>query len=229
MAQVTPGTGKQPFRNAPGRDVNHIGAEHRQQICGAAAIVHLGTPFRIGQIDPQRRPDICKPGMRPPRRDALEVLLVEIARPPGNFRNMAGEIDHVLAGAAARLHYVAGFPGKELLQHRTDRAMIAVKCRRVETTVGLDRPAILDLVYARGVQHLEVLERIAVHHDQVGLFAGDMNIDMNMSIASFGTRRYAASSARRRAVNGDCDAGFSTTELPVANAGAVFQDAIISG
>src|SRR6266446_10325852 len=81
--------------------------------------------------------------MRPPRRDALEMLLVKIARPPGTFRNMAGEIDHMLARAAAGLHHVTGFPGKKLLQHRTDRALAAVKRRRVETTVGFDRPAIL--------------------------------------------------------------------------------------
>ncbi len=56
---------------------------------------------------------------------------------------MASEIDHMLAGAAAGFHHVTGFPGKELLQHRPDRAMVAVKRRRVETTVGFDRPAVL--------------------------------------------------------------------------------------
>jgi len=56
---------------------------------------------------------------------------------------MAGEIHHMLTGAAAGFHHVTGFPGKEWLQHRADRAMVAVKRRRVETTVGFDRPAIL--------------------------------------------------------------------------------------
>src|SRR6266446_4279188 len=51
-SQVTPGAGKQPFRNAPRRDVNHIGAEHRQQIFGAVAIVQLDAPLRVGEVDP---------------------------------------------------------------------------------------------------------------------------------------------------------------------------------
>ena len=39
----------------------------------------------------------------------------------------------------------------------------------------------------------------------------------------------AASSARRRAVSGDCEAGLSTTELPVARAAPSFQAVMISG
>src|SRR5712692_3560200 len=81
--------------------------------------------------------------MRPPRIDAFQMLLVEIARPPGDFRGTAGEIDHMLAGTAAGLDHVAGFPVEKRLQHRPDRPMIAVKRRRVEATVRLDRPAIL--------------------------------------------------------------------------------------
>lgn len=38
-----------------------------------------------------------------------------------------------------------------------------------------------------------------------------------------------ASSARRRAENGDCSAGLSTTLLPAARAGASFQAAMSSG
>ena len=49
----------------------------------------------------------------------------------------------MLAGAAAGLDHVAGFPGEELLQHGPDRLMVAVECRRVEPAVGFDRPAIL--------------------------------------------------------------------------------------
>src|ERR1700694_2597145 len=79
--------------------------------------------------------------MRPPRIDAPKVLLVEIARPPDDFRGMASEIDHMLASAAARLDHVTGFAGKEWLQHRPDRLMVAVERRRVETAVGFDRPA----------------------------------------------------------------------------------------
>src|SRR2546423_4634733 len=71
------------------------------------------------------------------------MLLVEIARPPGDFRTMAGELGYMLAGAAAGFQHVAGFSGKELLQHRPDRLMVAVKRRRVEPTAGFDRPSIL--------------------------------------------------------------------------------------
>ncbi len=39
----------------------------------------------------------------------------------------------------------------------------------------------------------------------------------------------AASSASRRAVSGDCEAGFRTTELPVARAAPIFQAVMISG
>ncbi len=44
-----------------------------------------------------------------------------------------------------------------------------------------------------------------------------------------GTPASRASSARRRAENGDCSAGLSTTELPAARAGASFQAAMSSG
>ena len=44
-----------------------------------------------------------------------------------------------------------------------------------------------------------------------------------------GSPASAASSASRSAVSGDCDAGLSTTELPVASAGPSFQAVTISG
>src|ERR1700676_2226802 len=81
--------------------------------------------------------------MRPPRGNAFQMLLVEIARPPGDVRHMAGEIDHMLAGAAAGLDRVAGFAGKEFLQYRPDRLMVAVERRRVEPAAGLDSPSVL--------------------------------------------------------------------------------------
>ena len=49
----------------------------------------------------------------------------------------------MLAGAAAGLHDVTGFPGKETFQYRPDRLMVAVICRRVETAVWFDPPAVL--------------------------------------------------------------------------------------
>src|SRR3954470_17596193 len=36
---------------------------------------------------------------------------------------------------------------------------------------GANRLPVLDLIYARGIEHLEVLERIAVHDDQIGTIA----------------------------------------------------------
>ncbi|MNH13660.1 hypothetical protein D3C79_732400 [compost metagenome] len=44
-----------------------------------------------------------------------------------------------------------------------------------------------------------------------------------------GTPACSASWARRRAENGDCSAGLSTTLLPAASAGASFQAAMSSG
>jgi len=44
-----------------------------------------------------------------------------------------------------------------------------------------------------------------------------------------GGSRSAASSARRRAVSGVSSDGFSTTVLPAASAGPIFQTVIISG
>src|ERR1700688_4770021 len=81
--------------------------------------------------------------MRPPCIDAFEMLFVEIARPPNDPRGMAGELHHMLAGAAAGLDHITGFPGQELLQYRPDRLMVAVERRRVETAVRLQRPAVL--------------------------------------------------------------------------------------
>ena len=44
-----------------------------------------------------------------------------------------------------------------------------------------------------------------------------------------GTPASAASSATRTAVSGDCSAGLTISELPVASAGPIFQAAISSG
>src|SRR5665213_2122552 len=80
--------------------------------------------------------------MHAPRRDALEMLRVGIARPPDDVRGLARKVDHVLAGAAAGLQDVAGFAGEELLQFSPDRLMVAVECRGIETAIRLDPLAI---------------------------------------------------------------------------------------
>jgi hypothetical protein len=80
--------------------------------------------------------------MRPPGIDAAKMLRVEIARPPGDIGTMAGEMNHVLAGAAAGLDHVACFAGKKLPQYSPDHLMITVKRRSIETAVGLNPSAI---------------------------------------------------------------------------------------
>ena len=79
--------------------------------------MHLRAPCGIREDDPERRTDVFQARMRPPCRDALEMLLIEIAWPPGDFRHMAREIDDMLAGATAGLDHIAGFAGEETLQH----------------------------------------------------------------------------------------------------------------
>src|ERR1700730_6334340 len=94
--------------------------------------------------------------MRPPRSGAFEMVFVEIARPPHDLGKMRREIDHVLAGAAAGFDHIAGFAGKKPRQHRPDRLVVAVKCRRIETAVGFDRPAILaefNDIFSHGTLH----------------------------------------------------------------------------
>src|SRR5712671_1091993 len=67
VAQMARRTRKQPFRHAPRRNVDHIGAEDRQQLAGPAA---CGKPVRIRKVDPQRRPDVGEACLRAPCRDA---------------------------------------------------------------------------------------------------------------------------------------------------------------
>src|SRR5882757_7057715 len=71
------------------------------------------------------------------------MRFVEIARPPDDARKVPREIDHMLAGAAAGLDHVAGFAGAIPMQYRADGLMIAMKRRRIQAPVRLDRPAIL--------------------------------------------------------------------------------------
>ena len=95
---------------------------------------------------------------------------------------MAGEIDHMLAGAAAGFHHVTGFPGQELLQYRPYRLMVAVKRRRVETTVGFDRPAVLaefhDIfshdILSLQIAAIDLLEHM--QHVQCALVGDDYNL-----------------------------------------------------
>ena len=54
-----------------------------------------------------------------------------------------GQVDDMLAGAAAELDGVSGLSGEELHQHGADRLMVAVKGRRVEPPVSFAPTAIL--------------------------------------------------------------------------------------
>jgi hypothetical protein len=56
---------------------------------------------------------------------------------------MTREIDRMLAGAAAGLDHVTGFPGKVPQQHFPDRLVVAVERRRVETAIGFDPTSVL--------------------------------------------------------------------------------------
>ena len=76
--------------------------------------------------------------MRAPRLDALEVVLIEIARPPHDTGGVRRKVDDVLAGTTADLDHVTGFTREEFLQHRPDRFMDAMDRRRDETAIRLD-------------------------------------------------------------------------------------------
>src|SRR5271168_2199075 len=81
--------------------------------------------------------------MRAPRRNALQMLFVEIARPPDDVGRRSGEGDDMLAGAAAGFQHVAGPSGEEFLQHRPDRLVVAMERGRVEAAIRLDPPSVL--------------------------------------------------------------------------------------
>src|SRR6186713_293420 len=80
--------------------------------------------------------------MNAPGLDALEVALVEIARPPDQVGRMLREMDHMLAGSAAELDDVPGQAGEMLVQRRPERLVIAMKCGRIEPPIGLHPPAV---------------------------------------------------------------------------------------
>src|SRR5437879_1156728 len=117
-AQIISGARKQALRDAPWRDVDDVGAEHRQQFCRRAGALHCRNPLRVGEIDPQRRADVRQTCMRPPGGNAFQVRIVEIARPPDDVGAVTGKMHHVLAGAAAGFQHVAALACEEFLQDR---------------------------------------------------------------------------------------------------------------
>src|SRR5690606_19425685 len=97
----------------------------------------------IRQIDPPGRPDVGEVLVSGPRRDAAEMMIVEIARPPGDAGRVPREESYVLSGAAAGLEHIACLAAQEFFENRPDRDMVAVKRRRVETVIGCPRPAVV--------------------------------------------------------------------------------------
>src|SRR5690349_13278834 len=127
VAEIVRGAREQAFGGAPWRDVDHIGAEHGEQLLRAGAVGHLAAPGRVGQIDHQRLADVVEACLRTPRQNAFEIRHAIIARPPGDAGRLAGEMHHMLPGAAAGLQYGAGFALQEPLQHRPDRRVVTVE------------------------------------------------------------------------------------------------------
>jgi hypothetical protein len=52
VTQIARASREQSLGDTPRRDVDHIGAKHRQQIFRPAAVMHRLVPRRIGEIDP---------------------------------------------------------------------------------------------------------------------------------------------------------------------------------
>src|SRR5262245_14075670 len=85
--------------------------------------------------------------MGAPRGNALEMRIVDIARPPVNPRHPSGECSCVLTGATADLKEIAALRRKKPADRCPDRLMVAMKGRRVEAAIGLrrrSRLAVLD-------------------------------------------------------------------------------------
>src|SRR5262245_33004984 len=85
--------------------------------------------------------------MGAPCGNALEVRIVNIARPPVDPRHPSGKCSCVLTGATADLKETAALRQKKPADRRPDRLMVAVKSRRVEAAIGLrrrSRLAVLD-------------------------------------------------------------------------------------
>jgi len=70
---------------------------------------------------------------------------------------MTGEMNHVLAGSTANLNDVPAPSGEVFLQDRRDWLVVAMECRRVETTVRLD-PATVPAKFDHIFSHVRLPE-----------------------------------------------------------------------
>ena len=80
--------------------------------------------------------------MHAPGFDALEMALVEIARPPDQAGRVASKMNDMLSCSAAEFHDVAGRSGKMSFERRPDRLVIAMEGRRIEPPIRLDPAAV---------------------------------------------------------------------------------------
>jgi len=71
---------------------------------------------------------------------------------------MTGEMNHVLAGSTANLNDVPAPSGEVFLQDRRDWLVVAMECRRVETTVRLD-PATVPAKFDHIFSHVKLPEK----------------------------------------------------------------------
>jgi uncharacterized membrane protein len=84
--QHLPRAREQSLRHRPRRDMDDVGAEHRGQLRRAAGGAECADPAGIGQIDALRVADVGQPRVPAPRRDAREMIVVQVARPPCQVR-----------------------------------------------------------------------------------------------------------------------------------------------
>src|SRR5262249_3947413 len=104
--------------------------------------------------------------MRPPCGDALEMRVVNIARPPVQVPCATRKFRYMLACSAAQLEYVSGFRQQEGGNSRPDRFMVAVKGWAVQPAV-LSGRLVLDDELDHGCD-----SRKATQKTQLGMAGG---------------------------------------------------------
>src|ERR1039458_1546434 len=140
VAQQAPGAGDEVLRHPPGRDVQHVNAEHGGERSPGLP-VRCPRPSGIGEIDALWRTQVCKPRVPSPSLDAGEMRWVNIARPPGEVRRQARKLGNVLPGAAAEFQHVALLRAQETGHRRPDGVVVAMKGRAIQPSVRRGRRA----------------------------------------------------------------------------------------
>jgi len=96
----------------PWRDVDHMAADTAKQIY--RPLLHVAPPGGSDRSIRAVAGEHSQAARGAPRIDALQMLFVEIARPPGDVWALARELDDMLAGAAAGLQDVPGSAARNL-------------------------------------------------------------------------------------------------------------------